>query len=136
MLDDYRCIEHDWLCSIYRYLRGSRLRNRGLECVARKPVRTGKFWLAYVVMDVLYHCSTRERSNGQIWFVRIPLIYTYHPNNTNSTLTVLLTYNLTALYAYSLSVRDDDHDDDEGGVNPSITEIALHRVVAVLSGCL
>ncbi|KAI4134483.1 MAG: hypothetical protein LQ347_001481 [Umbilicaria vellea] len=49
---------------------------------------------------------------------------------------VLLTYNLTALYAYSLSVQDDDHDDDEGGVNPSIAEIALHRVVAVLSGCL
>lgn len=55
---------------------------------------------------------------------------------TNSSPTVLLTYNLTALYAYSLSVQDDDHDDDEGGVNPSIAEIALHRVVAVLTGCL
>lgn len=49
---------------------------------------------------------------------------------------IMLTYNLSALYAYSLSVRDDDDDDDEGGVNPVISEIALHRVVAVLSGCL
>lgn len=49
---------------------------------------------------------------------------------------IMLTYNLSALYAYSLSVKDIDEDDDEGGVNPIITEIALHRVVAVLSGCL
>ena len=47
---------------------------------------------------------------------------------------IMLTYNLSALYAYSLSVKDLDDDDDEGGVNPVITEIALHRVVAVLSG--
>ena len=47
---------------------------------------------------------------------------------------IMLTYNLSALYAYSLSVKDTDKDDDEGGVNPIITEIALHRVVAVLSG--
>ena len=46
----------------------------------------------------------------------------------------MLTYNLSALYAYSLSVQDADGDDDEGGVTPIITEIALHRVVAVLSG--
>jgi hypothetical protein len=49
---------------------------------------------------------------------------------------IMLTYNLSALYAYSLSVKDLDDDDDEGGVDPIITEIALHRVVAVLSGCL
>jgi len=49
---------------------------------------------------------------------------------------IMLTYNLSALYAYSLSVRDDDDDDDEGGIDPIISEIALHRVVAVLSGCL
>jgi len=47
---------------------------------------------------------------------------------------IMLTYNLSALYAYSLSVKDLDDDEDEGGVNPSITDIALHRVVAVLSG--
>ncbi|KAL9103306.1 MAG: hypothetical protein Q9163_001648 [Psora crenata] len=49
---------------------------------------------------------------------------------------IMLTYNLSALYAYSLSVKDMDQDDDEGGYKPIITEIALHRVVAVLSGCL
>lgn len=49
---------------------------------------------------------------------------------------ILLTYNLSALYAYSLSIRQGEDDDDEGGVNPIITEIALHRVVSVACGCL
>ncbi|KAL8686673.1 MAG: hypothetical protein Q9218_006944 [Villophora microphyllina] len=49
---------------------------------------------------------------------------------------IMLTYNLSALYAYSLSVKDLDDDDDEGGISPIITEIVFHRVVAVLSGCL
>ena len=47
---------------------------------------------------------------------------------------IMLTYNLSALYAYSLSVQEVDGDDDEGGSTPIITEIVLHRVVAVLSG--
>ncbi len=47
---------------------------------------------------------------------------------------IMLTYNLTALYAYSLSVNDVDNDEDEGGITPVITEIAFHRVFAVLSG--
>jgi len=47
---------------------------------------------------------------------------------------IMLTYNLSALYAYSLSVKDLEDDDDEGGISPIITDIALHRVVAVLSG--
>jgi len=49
---------------------------------------------------------------------------------------ILLTYNLSALYAYSLSVKDDDEDDDEGGIDPEIWEIVLHRVVAVIAGCI
>ncbi|KAL9579996.1 MAG: hypothetical protein Q9212_004761, partial [Teloschistes hypoglaucus] len=49
---------------------------------------------------------------------------------------IMLAYNLIALYAYSLSVKDLEDDDDEGGISPIITEIAFHRVVAVLSGCL
>ena len=49
---------------------------------------------------------------------------------------ILLTYNLSALYAYSLSVKDDDDDDDEGGISPEIWEIVLHRMVSVLAGCL
>lgn len=47
---------------------------------------------------------------------------------------IMLTYNLSALYAYSLSVREGDGNEDEGGGNPVISEIALHRVMAVLSG--
>ncbi|CZT44109.1 related to Lactobacillus putative histidine protein kinase SppK [Rhynchosporium secalis] len=49
---------------------------------------------------------------------------------------IMLTYNLSCLYAYSLSIQDVDDDDDEGGVVPIITEIALHRVVAVIAGCV
>ncbi|KAL9016712.1 MAG: hypothetical protein Q9185_005949 [Variospora sp. 1 TL-2023] len=41
-----------------------------------------------------------------------------------------------ALYAYSVSIKDLDDDDDESGISPIISEIAFHRVVAVLSGCL
>ena len=47
---------------------------------------------------------------------------------------IMLTYNLSALYAFSMSVKDADDDEDEGGASPIITDIALHRVVAVLSG--
>lgn len=49
---------------------------------------------------------------------------------------IMLTYNLSVLYAYSLSQKETGDDDDEGGADPVITEIVLHRVVAVLSGCL
>ena len=49
---------------------------------------------------------------------------------------ILLTYNLGALYAYSLSVRDDDNDDDEGGIDPAIWDIVLHRFVAVIVGTI
>ncbi|KAJ5102840.1 hypothetical protein N7532_003369 [Penicillium argentinense] len=50
---------------------------------------------------------------------------------------IMLTYNLSVLYAYSLSQKEvADGDQDEGGPEPVITEIALHRVVAVLSGCI
>lgn len=49
---------------------------------------------------------------------------------------ILLTYNLSALYAYSLSVKDENDDDDEGGIKPEIWEIVLHRTVAVLIGCI
>lgn len=49
---------------------------------------------------------------------------------------ILLTYNLSALYAYSLSVKDEDDDEDEGGISPEIWEIVLHRVVAVMAGCI
>ncbi|KAK2784219.1 hypothetical protein FQN53_008731 [Emmonsiellopsis sp. PD_33] len=49
---------------------------------------------------------------------------------------IMLTYNLTVLYAYSLSQRDWNDDQDEGGDTPIIADIALHRVVSVLSGII
>ena len=51
----------------------------------------------------------------------------------------LLAYNVTTLYAYSVSVRVDgvpDDGDDEGGVHPAIFEIVKHRVLAVMAGIL
>jgi hypothetical protein len=49
---------------------------------------------------------------------------------------ILLTYNLSALYAYSISLDDNDDDDDEGGGTPFIMDIVLHRTVAVTAGVL
>lgn len=48
----------------------------------------------------------------------------------------LLAYNVSTLYAYSLSQKVDDDDDDEGGVDPIIREILLHRFTAVTVGIL
>ncbi|CAI7605845.1 unnamed protein product [Penicillium bialowiezense] len=49
---------------------------------------------------------------------------------------IMLTYNLSVLYAYSLAQKEAAMDEDEGGAHPVMSEIALHRVVAVLSGCI
>lgn len=48
----------------------------------------------------------------------------------------LLTYNVTVLYAYSISQDVDDDDDDEGGKHPLIFNITYHRVVAVVLGII
>jgi hypothetical protein len=48
----------------------------------------------------------------------------------------LLAYNVSTLYAYSLSQKVDDDDDDEGGVRPLILEIVKHRAIAVTVGIL
>ncbi|KAH6649715.1 Fusaric acid resistance protein-like-domain-containing protein [Chaetomium tenue] len=48
----------------------------------------------------------------------------------------LLAYNVSTLYAYSLSQKVDDDDDDEGGVDPIIKEILLHRFTAVTVGII
>ncbi|KAL2159112.1 hypothetical protein VTH06DRAFT_2871 [Thermothelomyces fergusii] len=48
----------------------------------------------------------------------------------------LLAYNVSTLYAYSLTQTVEDDDDDEGGVDPVIKEILLHRFTAVTVGIL
>ncbi|KAF3919921.1 hypothetical protein AA313_de0201744 [Arthrobotrys entomopaga] len=58
-----------------------------------------------------------------------------YPTKASFSRFILLTYNITALYAYTISIRDqDEDDDDEGGVDPIISEIAFHRVLSVLAG--
>lgn len=50
---------------------------------------------------------------------------------------IMLTYNLSVLYSFSLSQSSADEDPDErSGNNPDITKITLHRVAAVLLGCI
>ncbi|KAI0171091.1 Fusaric acid resistance protein-like-domain-containing protein [Pestalotiopsis sp. NC0098] len=49
---------------------------------------------------------------------------------------ILLTYNVSSLYAYSLSQKVEDDDDDEGGLHPVIQTIVYHRVIAVSLGIL
>ncbi|KAK9384683.1 Fusaric acid resistance protein-like-domain-containing protein [Lipomyces mesembrius] len=63
------------------------------------------------------------------------MILTGRPNTVFGRF-ILLTFNLTALYSYSLSRGDDDDDDDEGGSHPMIGEIAVHRLIAVIAGVL
>ncbi|UKZ82785.1 hypothetical protein TrVFT333_010583 [Trichoderma virens FT-333] len=48
----------------------------------------------------------------------------------------ILAYNVSTLYAYSLSQRVDDDDDDEGGLHPIMMKIVKHRVISVTAGIL
>ncbi|KAJ5360187.1 hypothetical protein N7517_009378 [Penicillium concentricum] len=48
---------------------------------------------------------------------------------------ILLTYNLSVLYAYSYSQTESDKQ-DRSGEHLNITEIVLHRVISVTSGCI
>lgn len=50
--------------------------------------------------------------------------------------TILLAYNVSLLYAYLIAHKVEDDDDDEGGVNPNIGEICLHRALSVSAGIL
>ncbi|EME81386.1 uncharacterized protein MYCFIDRAFT_140051 [Pseudocercospora fijiensis CIRAD86] len=70
------------------------------------------------------------------WIMSLPAFYiNIAINNGPMARFIILTYNLSALYAYSLSIHDDDNDDDEGGIDPEIWAIVLHRVVSVTVGC-
>ncbi|KAI5955763.1 hypothetical protein KGF54_001265 [Candida jiufengensis] len=48
---------------------------------------------------------------------------------------ILLTYNLTMLYSYSM-IQKDSEDDKEGGDHPIIGEIAFHRFAAISIGII
>ncbi|KAG5366998.1 hypothetical protein CJU89_1447 [Yarrowia sp. B02] len=63
------------------------------------------------------------------------IIVTWKENNAFGRF-ILLTFNLTALYSYSLYLGDNDNDDDEGGLSPLVGTIAYHRFVSVCAGVL
>ncbi|KAG0682668.1 hypothetical protein C6P42_002616 [Pichia californica] len=71
------------------------------------------------------------------FFVSIPcfnIILNWKSNNAFGRF-ILLTYNLTVLYSYTMSLNDiSDGDDWEGGGNPIIWEIAFHRYIGVSLG--
>ncbi|TQV96420.1 60S ribosomal protein L19 [Cordyceps javanica] len=48
----------------------------------------------------------------------------------------ILAYNVSTLYAYSLSQKVDDNDEDEGGIHPIMRDIVMHRVISVCTGIL
>lgn len=69
------------------------------------------------------------------WMVSLPCFYINIAKNDGPFCRfILLTYNLGALYSYSLSIHDDDNDDDEGGIDPAIWDIVVHRFVSVIAG--
>lgn len=71
------------------------------------------------------------------WMVSLPCFYINIAKNDGPFCRfILLTYNLGALYSYSLSIHDDDNDDDEGGIDPAIWDIVLHRFVSVVAGII
>lgn len=50
---------------------------------------------------------------------------------------ILLTYNLSVLYSYALSIQDPDVDGREkDNQNPTIFGVVFHRVVAIIMGAL
>lgn len=48
---------------------------------------------------------------------------------------ILLTFNLTALYSYSMAQKDSE-DGEEGGDSPIVAEIAFHRFISVTLGII
>lgn len=73
------------------------------------------------------------------FFVSIPcfdIILNWKANNAFGRF-ILLTYNLTVLYSYTMSLNSIPNGDDwEGGDNPIIFEIAFHRYIGVSLGVI
>ncbi|KAI9787522.1 MAG: hypothetical protein M1839_000052 [Geoglossum umbratile] len=131
LLNDHRILQHDWVSPIYRYMHWSDMCG---SCVSDPqllifpPLK----WSSWVISHGNpYALATLG------WLMSLCCFYIILAQGKGPMgRFILLTYNLSCLYAYSLSVKDGDGDDDEGGATPKIMEITLHRVVAVMSGCL
>ncbi|RKF59336.1 putative ribosomal protein l19 [Golovinomyces cichoracearum] len=71
------------------------------------------------------------------WLISLPCFYIIVGKNQGPFgRFIMLTYNISCLYAYSISIKEGKNDDDEGDIAPIISEIALHRLVAVFSGVI
>ncbi|CDK26977.1 unnamed protein product [Kuraishia capsulata CBS 1993] len=75
------------------------------------------------------------------WLMCLPCFYIilYWKENNAFGRFILLTYNLTVLYSYTMSLKSPENIpdyDDEGGGNPIVFEIAFHRFIGVSAGVL
>lgn len=71
------------------------------------------------------------------FLISVPCFYIiiYWKTNNAFGRFILLTYNLTALFSYTIEQHDQE-DDNEGGDTPIIGEIAFHRFIAVSIGII
>lgn len=90
---------------------------------------------AYIVWEMTNGNDYALATTG--FFLSLPCFYIiiYWKNNNAFGRFILLTYNLTALYSYSMTQKDSE-DDNEGGETPIVGEIAYHRFVSVSIGIL
>lgn len=88
---------------------------------------------AYVIWKIFDGNGVALAITG--FLVSLPCFYIiiYWKKNNAYGRFILLTYNLTALYSYSMAQKDSE-DGYEGGDSPIVGEIAFHRFVSVSIG--
>lgn len=92
-------------------------------------------FIAYVVWDTFDANVYALATAGFLLAIPSFYIIMFWKQNNPFGRFILLTYNLTALYLY-LMLQHDNEDGNEGGENPIIAAIAIHRFIAVLIGIL
>ncbi|GME97342.1 unnamed protein product [Ambrosiozyma monospora] len=98
-------------------------------------------WLAYLVWIFFYpNMLVMALSGFIVCIFCFWIILGWKANNAYGRF-ILLTYNLTVLYSYTMSLRFGDDPDDldgggEGGDDPIIGEIAVHRYLGVSCGVI
>lgn len=92
-------------------------------------------FLAYLAWKVFDGNGVGLAITGYVLSIPCFYIIVYWKRNNAYGRFILLTYNLTALYSYSMVHRDSE-DGNEGGDLPVVGEIAFHRFVAVSVGII
>lgn len=90
-------------------------------------------FIAWVVWDLTDGNVFALATTGFLLSIPCFRIIIYWKKNNPFGRFILLTYNLTALYSYSMTQKDSE-DDYEGGEKPIVWEIAYHRFVSVSIG--